>query len=117
MDSKEILENDELIAKFMQLEKSTLTIDGHILYFIDGTHTNSRYNSSYDWLMSVIEKIESLGCIIEISFSLVTICRICVIGKKNERVTNFINTGNNSIEVIYKIVVEYIKWYNKRSVD
>jgi len=68
--------------------------------------------------MPVLEKIEQIGCIIEISYSLVCMCRICVIGKKHEKAFNIINDNNGGLEpiiAIYKSVVEFIKWYNQNT--
>lgn len=70
------------------------------------------YHKSWDWLFPVIEKIEKQGCIIQISFSGITNCKI-IVGNFKEPIITAANTeSQDSMEAIYTAVIEYIKWYN-----
>lgn len=125
MTNEEIIEGNKLIAEFMggkfrkSKDKNTLNKyfdlkDKGYFYY----ENEIRYHTSWDWIMPVLEKIEQIGCIIEISYSLVCMCRICVIGKKHEKAFNIINDNNGGLEpiiAIYKSVVEFIKWYNQNT--
>lgn len=125
MENDEIIEGNKLIAEFMggkfrkSKDKNTLNKyfdlkDKGYFYY----ENEIRYHTSWDWIMPVLEKIEQIGCIIEISYSLVCMCRICVIGKKHEKAFNIINDNNGGLEpiiAIYKSVVEFIKWYNQNT--
>ena len=125
MTNEEIIEGNKLIAEFMggkfrkSKDKNTLNKyfdlkDKGYFYY----ENEIRYHTSWDWIMPVLEKIEQLGCIIEISYSLVCMCRICVIGIKHEKAFNIINDNNGGLEpiiAIYKSVVEFIKWYNQNT--
>lgn len=69
------------------------------------------YHSSLDWLMPVVEKIESMGYIVEIWLSL---GRGCKIFKPNyEPNINFCAESNSLIEAIWLTVVDFIKWHNQ----
>ena len=125
METDERIEGNKLIAEFMggkfrkSKDKNTLNKyfdlkDKGYFYY----ENEIRYHASWDWIMPVLEKIEQIGCIIEISYSLVCMCRICVIGKKHEKAFNIINDNNGGLEpiiAIYKSVVEFIKWYNQNT--
>ena len=125
MTNEEIIEGNKLIAKFMggkfrkskdknALDKYFDLKDKGYFYY----ENEICYHASWDWIMPVLEKIEQIGCIIEISYSLVCMCRICVIWKKHEKALNIINDNNGGLEpiiAIYKSVVEFIKWYNQNT--
>ncbi len=72
---------------------------------------NIKLHSDWNWLMTVVEKIEGLGsCQIDISFNW------CRIGYKD---TKFNYDSRNHFkgltkkEAVYLSCVEFIKWYNK----
>lgn len=107
MTEQEIQEGNKLIADFMGVK---FDIHGEIT----GKHgvivKGSRYHSSWDWLMPVVEKIEQILP----DDSVVTIeykdCYIPVL----EDDDSFTIQGNGltKIEAVYNAVVEFIKWYN-----
>lgn len=70
-----------------------------------------RFHESWDWLFVVLRKIEKQGCIINIDLCFTFTCRICKIGKKNEKVINFYSEYED-IEGVYDCVIQYIKYYN-----
>jgi len=69
-----------------------------------------QFHKNWNWLMEVVEKIESLGNNVEIfSFS-------CIIEPNDER-DLFIQSGSVSlnkskIDATYNAVLRFIKWYN-----
>lgn len=69
------------------------------------------YDKSWDWLMPVVEKIESMGCIVEITLCLGKVCKIRkVISKTQDWQT--CHESNSTIEAVFKACVEFIEWYN-----
>jgi len=94
------------------------------LVFCDGDDTFDLEDVTFftpdtDWstLMPVVAKISNIGNIVEISYCLVTVCRICVIGQKHEKAKNIINDNNGGlspIEAVYKSVCEYVNLINKK---
>jgi Pyruvate/2-oxoacid:ferredoxin oxidoreductase delta subunit len=66
-----------------------------------------KYNSSWDWLMPVVEKIEKHGCIIQITFCLAGSCRITK-GSFKDPIKTLANTESNSpIEAVFLAVSDY----------
>ena len=70
---------------------------------------NLDYSGSWDWLMPVVEKIETLGyfCMINKWTSVYT-------GSDGERIQVTTVEGKSKIKNTYKAVVEFIKWYNQQ---
>ena len=123
----EINENNKLIAKFMG---ATIfpTIDPRVeVAQIDVPFQGNlnvclvcqlEYHKSLDWLVPVLEKIEKLGCIVEVSWALVVTCRICIIGAKHERSWSIIRQSEDKhgvVDIVYLSVIDYIKYYYDRS--
>jgi hypothetical protein len=120
---------NEIIAKFMGLRF-------HKVGWVDSTHIDGnyeceelKYNYSWAWLMPVIEKIESLWighsqprCKIEGTY-----CQIADSGgyyaknsdlKKDNQLGGACYPNNyTKIENTYRMVVEFIKWYNQQGVS
>lgn len=71
-----------------------------------------KYDSSWDWLMPVVEKIEDLGFIVEIESKYCGI-RQCDSFSGNETIIVKLIEGSTKKKAIYKAVIEFIKWYNK----
>ena len=99
---KEITENNKLIAGFMGKE-----IYQHI--------HESNYHCSWDWLMSVVEKIEKIDdgkydvAILQDGTQIM----IWDTRTKIVDITNALVYFETKIEATYKAVVEFIKWYNE----
>ena len=110
------IENNKLIAEFLSLKMHPcetieklkfLPIEERGLYngyFID----ELKFHSDWNWLMEVVEKIESLGYRIEI---VKHICRIYLSNKE----TIIISENTPKIESVYLACVEFIKWYNNQN--
>lgn len=76
------------------------------------------YDSSWDWLMPVVDKIESLGFnthIVSINTHIVNIKsgKKCLMHIYNFDGFAISETGKNKIEIVYTNVVKFIKWYNE----
>jgi len=104
------LENNKLIAEFMGLLKDKngyYKKDGEILYVL----SELDYSSSWDWLMPVVEEIETLSynkgeVLITVNHQNYSICEIKTPFK------TFGLLGTKKIQVVYETVIEFIKWYN-----
>lgn len=113
------ISGNKLIAEFMG---STILCDGSvhtcIIYkkdgykFPDGTNGRAsleklEYHTSWDWLMPVIDKIASLGYIVErIDHPKYVSCRIYRADDKVDSCKLIIN------DAVYKSVIQFIQWYN-----
>ena len=108
---KNIVENNKLIADFMGYEKYTYR--GYTMYVFEEdnhrTEVDLHYHKNWNWLMDVVEKIDSIGYSVNISSSMV------YINSDNGRIVNPILIGvKTKIECLYEAVVEFIKWYNEQ---
>jgi hypothetical protein len=134
MTQQEILDN-ELIAEFMGIEVTRFkfrTWDALIIGDEDDAMDYGNlvyYNPNHNWnqLMPVVEKIESLKMDTTISIFEVKIgINRCFIEKHPQWDWNFeiypqpieiIDDSINKIEVVWKAVIEFIKWYNEQGRD
>lgn len=114
MTQKQILEGNKLIAKFMGWKKDNNVSNER--YYKEGDVSknlcNFSYNKSWDWLMPVVEKIESLGFWINIKKNHVTVAY----DNKNTYDSKMIHSefGDISkIERVYICVINFIKFYNE----
>jgi hypothetical protein len=101
-----ITENNKLMAEFMGL---TIITDG-ISFFDINYKPLKNYHSDWNWLMEVVDKIESMDFVLNIRQGHVSIVN-------NSGKTPFY-TGSDiveesKIESVYNTCVEFIKWYNK----
>lgn len=123
-DIEKKIEGNKLIAEFM---------DGYKRYYSDTLgmvwdheyytpplaggkcDEDLKYHSSWDWLMPVVEKIESLK--FDVRINGVTdhaggLHQSCYIEDwKSDDVAKY--HSSSKIESVYKAVVEFIKWHNK----
>lgn len=116
------MDDNKLIAEFMGRcgkeypNMYWVNIEG--IYWT--TIENMKFNTSWDWLMPVVEKIEAVErTVVSITY------KQCVIIDENyadlskskeyrkERFEEIWVEDNNKLEATYKAVVEFIKWYNK----
>jgi hypothetical protein len=132
----ETMKDNKLIAEFMGAvgtpmyapKEWDIYITGHL--DVDSDNENAqhfftpkemKYHSSWDWLMPVVEKIESMNASNDPYYSDSTF-----------QVTNFVQNwtasfldrdnvevvqeeGTTRFEAAYKAVVEFIKWYNEQN--
>lgn len=101
-------ENNKLIAEFMGLVRSSVVDkywtkkDSEGIGF--GQLKELIYDTDWNWLMQVVEKIESLGIVVEIREN------VCYIETSQGNYTSELE--ETKIQATYKAVVEFIKWYN-----
>ena len=108
--------NNKIIAEFMEYKKNTPSKD----FFQHPTEKNRydrieflSYNSDWNWLMEVVEKIESIlpdDSIITIEYKN---CFIPVLD--DEEPFTIEGGGKTKIEAVYNACLEFIKWYNENS--
>lgn len=99
-------ESNKLIAEFMGVDQ--VDID----YAIN-EHGQLKYHLSWDWLMPVIEKIESLGYTFEKNYQRVDKDWQSLIVKGNDILYQEFN--ENSLQCSHYVVVEFIKYYNQNN--
>ena len=112
------LENNKIIADFMnqpyeEFNGSIALSEANegVLYYDPIVYLN--YDRDWSLLMPVVEKIETMGTIVQIWLCLAKSCRITTTGFKKPTI-RIANTESNSlIEAVYEAVIEYIKWYNQ----
>jgi hypothetical protein len=119
-------ENNKLIAEFMELELEE-TLEGLFVYArkeqspikLNDIRTEFyevhelQYHISWDWLMPVVERIESFIFDENNSYN-VTIgsTNYCIIQDSNgDRIEIIKDNGETKLETLYKAVVEFIKQY------
>jgi len=114
----DIKEGNKLIAEFMghSLSRGIWYMPDYSHYVYKGNHSfkmdcfrteRLSYNSSWDWLMPVVEKILSSDMYHKIGE---TETSIVGISHMSHVKTSLMSTH---ILTVYEAVVEFIKWYNK----
>ena len=100
------MNDNKLIAEFMGYEVKHGKC--YSPKYNDGTIAPMQFQKSWDWLMSVVDKIESLGYEFSIAESRCEIKR----NSDNKQVLN-VDDWYIKKEATYNAVVEFIKEYNK----
>ena len=108
-------QNNRMIAEFMGLVESSIpnkywtkkTEDG----FGDGKLIDLEYHTSWDWLMPVVYKIESLGYSVNISRIKVSINHI---GSEEEMFSWVCGDPSKKMEILYETLLQFIEWYNQK---
>ena len=105
-------ENNKIIAEFMGMKPHnkndlegfwTNTIKVHEFNNV----MNLKFHSDWNWLMEVVEKIESLGNFnVSIEFGNCTISGTFTVSKTNK----------TKIEAVYNACLAFIEWYNENAV-
>jgi hypothetical protein len=133
METKEILENNKLIAEFTGAKEQEF-IDGSIGLsfwnpngsgrlgkYPDGSTSKYddelKYHFSWDWLMPVVEKIEKFRFKDEIDTTdaIQNYAFLRTLQRNQARINRFsLFTGDTKIDAVWKAVVEFIKWYNRQ---
>lgn len=113
METEKIKEGNRVIAEFMGMKRHN-----HASYITweheKGKHIFEsvlQYNSSWDWLMPVVEKIESLGYIFAMQSNTVVITSPK--SKKPHYKNLYKNDGIKKIECVFIAIVAFINWYNQ----
>ena len=128
---KNIIENNKLIAEFMGVFDKILSTgnihswsDAPFYYTTEDTREKvikniskySKYSKDWNWLMKVVEKIESIeDCVYQVDI-LQEGCKIlkrcCLLIDKR---VGKLESDTTKIESVYNACVEFIKWYNEQN--
>ena len=118
MTQEEINEGNRLIAKFIfptiekEAEEDDFVIErlmfAKMAFFLKD-YARLEFHTKWNWLMPVVEKIESLGyfCMINKWTSVYT-------GSDGERLQVTSVEGNSKILNTWKAIIEFIKWINQQ---
>ncbi len=101
MTKKEIIDGNLLIAEFTGQDKAH-----------DPRDRIYHYDTSWDWLMPVVEKIESLGVGFAVERNKVSLHGF--IPEIIEIYSWESSTVHDKMTYTFEGVVEFIKWYNKK---
>ena len=103
---------NKLIAEFMghvvydsNQDMEKVPLDELKPYYIA---RNLQYDTSWDWLFPVLEKIEDLECVRDVTITPNLNCVILVDGEVFEDVTG------NTITTCFNTVLQFLEWYNKK---
>ena len=123
------MENNKLIAEFMGFSTQSDAIDDRTLAYyvgdsiINADNTNNenednvfhpedmKFNSSWDWLMSVVERIENFG------HEFIIVESRCYVKHNTDHSIEelfHIETIGSKIDTTYKAVLKFINNYNKK---
>ncbi len=145
MEQKEIIEGNKLIGLFDGWYQKDLPKNGDINWFHETYSTrltnktwlpskpdNFKYHTSFDWLIPVVEKIESLWingaqprCKIErtyveivheVGYHNVDFASNSLI-KKDNQIGGASYSEGTKIENLYKMVIRFITWFNSISIE
>jgi hypothetical protein len=121
MTAQEVLNGNKLIAEFM----GYVYIGGSGLFYVDSNKQawaieRVQFHSSWDWLMPVVEKIESMERKYDTDSKISFRWRVeikrqtcyiqyCFTGKGKELLID----ANTKIEAVWVAVVEFIKWFKR----
>jgi len=110
----DIIEGKTLIAEFMGKKEA---IERTALLGGSG-YGGCRYDSSWDWLFPVIDKINGLGKEYHLAIFKTYVSVSVEKGGKFYKDFSLAHSENiskeqTSLEAAYKVVVKFVKWYNK----
>ena len=107
-------ENNKIIAKFMGYIDNGCSEEGFLINpttNYDEDIIELKFNSDWNCLMDVVEKIESLGY----NFNITSQNATALQNHSAIYQTNIYSVdGTKKIQATYETVVEFIKWYNQQ---
>lgn len=101
-------ESNLLIAEFMNLQI------GEKMVLRNRSWTVPKYHKSWDWLMSVVEKIESLG--FEVRIEGIS-CKINRVLEKDSPIVSWVcgdTKRKRKIKLVFRAIRTFIKWHNEQ---
>ena len=112
--------NNKIIAEFMGVKESQYKNEYEMYSVIECIEDEENekhffkpdemlFNSDWNWLMEVVEKIESIGFTFETKKNWARITR------KGENIILRWEEDKTKIEAVYNACIEFIKWYNENS--
>jgi hypothetical protein len=113
----QIIENNKLLAKFMGCYQNNEGFWGfentpnHKKWNNDRFLDCTKYDTDWNWLMQVVEKIENYNEFTNVLFA----PQGCAIDVYIENGFAFSNDCNTKIEAVYNACVEFVKWYNNQN--
>jgi len=121
LNDKELLEikhNNKLIAKFIGMQhtnKGWFDNEDNLAQFIyDQTggnyHDVLHFNTSWDWLMPVVEKIEETPYCYEFQIGYK---ELCVLKNPYTEFEFKVEDLQSKLAAVYMGVIKFIEWYNK----
>lgn len=126
LDAVLVKEGNKLIAEFMGATFRSYK-DNRLPYYrfeepIGETYAfkamDLKYHSSWEWLMMVVDKIESLDkyCVIIRSASDDSHVHLCIIDNLFDDTAVCVSDRNSSkINAVWLTVIEFIKWHNQNA--
>lgn len=112
MNKEEIEAGNKLIAEWLGL---TIITDG-ISLFDTNYKPLAKYQESWNDLMPVVEKIETIeqdG--LYYNFQILGGCSVYIIFSDMEEIIS-VDNGDSKLHNVWLAVVEFIKWYNEQGV-
>lgn len=114
--TKQVIEGNTLIARFMELPEHEDTDDNLMFEYIEDNlwyPKDLKYHSSWAWLMPVVETIDRIGFDVQISRISVKISEI--LDNENPIVSLVCGDISKKIEIVWLAVIEFITWYNSKN--
>lgn len=121
MTEAEIIEGNKLIAEFMEYEHCTdpdhASNKCYSVPYAKGYHrlNQMQHHSSWDWLMPVVEKINTISIQNYGEMGVYIKPFTCYIGSDETDPVIITTFGNypKLIEMVWSAVVTFIRWYNQ----
>ena len=106
-------ENNILLAEFLGYSKTHPDYPNSTYWYKKGEQPLSilLFNSDWNWLMKVVDKIESLGYDVNIKG---ISCNITPILSSEIIVGLVLGDKSRKIELVYLSCIEFVKWYNNK---
>ena len=119
MTQEQIIQSNQLIAEFMGIEFDP---EIHLFYGYEWDEHNNGvpeyevyYHQSWDWLIPVVEKIETI--IFEndeyYNFQILGGCYVVIISSHGHELIT-VDNGQSKLECAYLAAVQFIEWYNQQ---
>jgi hypothetical protein len=102
--NEQIMNGNILIAEFMNERKRNLELDE--------AATHYHYHKEWDWLMPVIQKIDTMGFDVKIGRISCSISRIL---EKEPIVSLVCGDISKKSELVFSTIVRFIEWFNKHN--
>lgn len=112
MSNVSVVENNRLLAEFIEMQSTNIGwFDSEsvlrLVYTSDNTFDELLFHSSWDWLMAVVDKIESIG-----DYYVKIVGCNCIIGCKEGFDVYVDSFKDSKKESVYDCCTSFVKWYN-----